>query len=89
MDRMNDEAWKEVREPLAPLIRAEDFDVLDQYYRLLGRLVEMKPPDPQKPPASYGAIDRLTSDVRGRTQNIRDMLSGYANLPSRVKWLGF
>ncbi len=29
-----DEAWKEVREPLVPLIRVEDFRALDVYYRL-------------------------------------------------------
>jgi hypothetical protein len=37
-----DEAWKEVREPLVPLINPEDFRKLGEHYRLLAILLDLK-----------------------------------------------
>lgn len=36
--RLTLDAWREVREPLVPLINAEDFKTLDLYYRLIAEL---------------------------------------------------
>jgi hypothetical protein len=84
-----DEVWREIRAPLAPLIRAEDFDTLDEHYRLLGVLLDMKehPPVTQEPMdvTVYG----VSSDLKDEVPRLRDMLSGYANPPGRMKWLGF
>jgi hypothetical protein len=80
------EAWKEVRESLAPLIKAEDFGRLNEYYRLLGVLIEMM----REEIAGYtdSAARDISYDLKDETAELRDMLCGYANPPRRVRWLG-
>ena len=82
----SDEAWKEVREPLAPLIKGEDFKALDAYYRLLRVLLELKEYSQNR--TDWG-VWGVSSDLEDDTPRLRGKLSRYADPPSRAKWLGF
>jgi hypothetical protein len=60
------EAWKEARAPLAALIRSEDFERLDAYYRLIGVFIDLKehPPATEQPTALTAR--GVSSDPGGR-----------------------
>lgn len=76
-----DEVWREIRAPLAPLIRAEDFDILDEHYRLLGVLLDMKEhPSVSREPKDWGVYG-VSSDLKDEVPRLRNMLSRYANPP--------
>ena len=79
-----DEAWKEIRASLAPLIKAEDFNTLDEHYRLLGVLLDMK----NHPQDTKGSIDwgvyGISSDLKDELPRLRSMLARYANPPRRA-----
>jgi hypothetical protein len=85
-----DEAWKEVREPIVALIKAEDFDALNEYYRLLGVLLDLKE-HPKADPEWHQRehVPGVASDLVAETPELRAMLSRYATPSSREKLLGF
>jgi len=85
------EAWKEVRAPLAALIKPEDFERLDAHYRRIGVFMDRKehpPLEEEQLPAALSAWG-FSSDLKDEVPRLRSMLAGYANPPARVRRLGF
>lgn len=81
-----DDAWRQVREPLASLMKPEDFRTLGEHYRLLGILRDIKEhPREAKDLTVWG----VSSDLTDETPQLRKMLSGYENPSRRERWLGF
>ena len=85
------EAWKEVREPLAVLIKSEDFQRLDAYYRRIGVFIALKenpPPTGTGEPPPLSAYE-FSDELEAEKPDLRRMLSRYANPPRHTRWLGF
>lgn len=81
-----DEAWKEVREPLAPLLKPEDFRMLGEHYRLLRVLTDLtEHPRESKDLTVWGVSGDLSDEV----PQLRSMLARYENPSRRERWLGF
>jgi hypothetical protein len=88
----SDEAWRAVREPLASMIKAKDFDKLNEYYRRLRvHLVLQARPGPAgyKIHPKHLPAQGISSELMGETPELRALLSQYANPPRRVRLLGF
>ncbi len=86
------EAWRAVREPLASLMPAEDFKVLNEHYRLLGVLLDPRE-RPRRSEQDYHerklGVQGISSDLKDETPKLRSMLGRYANPPRRVRLFGF
>jgi hypothetical protein len=82
------EVWPEIRVKLAPLIEAEEFASINEYYRQLRVLVDLREGRPLAA-AKGRPVDDLRSTLRSLTQEARRLLSKYANPPQRVRRLGF
>jgi len=72
----SDEAWKEIRVPLATLIKGEDFDTLDEHYRLLGVLLDLKE-HPEEAEGQDISVWGVSSDLKDEVPRLRSMLSKY------------
>jgi hypothetical protein len=84
------EVWTEVREPIVSLISPEDFDALNEYYRLLRVLLDLKEYPGANP--SWHQLEHVSGvagDLVAETPGLRDRLSRYARPSSRAKLIGF
>jgi hypothetical protein len=83
-----DEAWKEVREPLAPLIKPDDFRTLAEHYRLLRVLLDLKE-NPREEEEEGLTVWGVSSDLYDEAMQLRSMLTRYGTPGKRERWLGF
>jgi hypothetical protein len=79
------EAWPKISVKLAPLIEANEFASINEYYRQLRVLVDLK--ENRALAAERGQpVDKFLSGLRGHTKEARRLLSKYANPPRRSWW---
>jgi hypothetical protein len=82
------EVWPEIGASFAPLIEAEEFASINDYYRQLRILVDLK--EGRALGAAKGQpVSVFLSRLNPLTQEARRLLSKHANPPQRVRWLGF
>ena len=82
------EVWPEISVKLAPLIEAEEFASINEYYRHLRVLVDLK--EGRAIAAARGqSVDAFLSRLKPLTKEARRLLSEYTEPSQRVRWLGF
>lgn len=82
-----DEAWKAVREQLAPLMSPEDFRTLSEHYRLLVVLVDLVGHQTTSSTSDL-TVWGVSSDLTDEAPRLRSMLSRYENPSRRKRWIG-
>jgi hypothetical protein len=82
------EAWPELRVRLASLIKLEDFASINDYYRQLRVLVDLK--EGRSLEADRGKpVHKFLRGLRDHAHETRQRLSKYASPPGHAWWLGF
>jgi len=82
------EVWPEISVKLAPLIEADEFALINDYYRQLRVLVDLKEGRALRAAKSQ-SVSRFLDEVMNPLQHeARRLLSKHANPPQRVRWLG-
>jgi hypothetical protein len=82
------EVWPEISVKLAPLIEAEEFASINEYYRQLRVLVDLK--EGRAIGAARGqSVDAFLSRLKPLTKEARRLLSEYTEPSQGVRWLGF
>ena len=82
------EVWPEIGASFAPLIEADEFASINDYYRQLRILVDLE--EGRALGAAKGQpVSVFLSRLNPLTQEARRLLSKHANPPQRVRWLGF
>lgn len=81
------EVWPEINVELAPLIKADEFTLINEYYRDLRVLVTV-PAGRALAAERSEPVDDILYRLRRHSREIRSFLSNYADPPQRVRWLG-
>jgi hypothetical protein len=82
------EVWPEISVKLAPLIEADEFASINDYYRQLRFLVDLEA-GRALGAAKGQPVSNFLDEVNPLTQEARRLLSKHANPPQRVRWFGF
>ncbi len=81
------EVWPEISVELAPLIKADEFTLINAYYRDLRVLVNV--PKGRALAAERGEpVDDILYRLGRDSREVRSLLSKYTDPPPRARWLG-